>query len=71
MAYKSLLSGQILVKTVFNSYYRRKALWTWMNKINARLGTFATYGLLLEKCLEGGDTKTAENICKLIQQGLN
>lgn len=48
---------------------RRKVLQIWKSKINARLGIWATYGLLLEKCLEGRDTKTAENICKLIQQG--
>jgi hypothetical protein len=49
--------------------FREKLLRVWRDKINARPDLRATYGLLLEKCLEGGDTKTAEAICKLIQEG--
>ena len=39
---------------------------------NSKRRLDATYGLLLVKCLEGGDTKTAENICRrlrLLAQG--
>jgi hypothetical protein len=44
-------------------------LQVWKAKINLRPNMWATYGLLLVKCLDGGDIRTAEVICRLIQQG--
>ena len=50
---------------------RRKLLEIWKEGVKKKSGyqVLPTYGLLLEKCLQGGDSKTAEAICKLIQQG--
>lgn len=66
---KSDLSLLTVICCLFLVSCRRKALQIWKSKINSRPGIWATYGMLLEKCLEGRDIKTAENICKLIQQG--
>ena len=41
-----------------------------MRRWKGNEGFKATYELLLEKCLNGDDTKTAENICVFLRDNI-